>query len=284
MLKVLLPIAILLVSGCSTRTKSSEGEQEYHVDRRNISQSQDGRIRHLVFHYTAVEDAKSLELLTKGQVSAHYLIPAEPEFINGKPIVLQLVPEEMRAWHAGVSDWGSRNSINDTSIGIEIVNSGFTEDVFGDKTWYPFSEKQIYSLSLLAKDIVERNNISPENIIGHSDISPTRKSDPGPLFPWARLAGFGIGAWPDAHTVTKYLAGRSPDTPGDVARIQRVLKQYGYSQIPQSGVLDEETRKNIVAFQMHFRAGNISGAPDVETESIAKALLEKYKGIESTAL
>ncbi|EPN2806541.1 N-acetylmuramoyl-L-alanine amidase [Serratia marcescens] len=282
MKKILLPVVVFLISACSGSEKTDKDERKYYVDASNPSLSQDDRVRHLIFHYTAVDDSKSLELLTKGQVSAHYLIPSEIEFNSRKPVVLQLVPEEKRAWHAGVSSWGNRNSINDTSIGIEIVNKGFTEDMLGDKIWYPFSEKQIYTLSLLAKDIVERNNIPPENVIGHSDVSPLRKSDPGPLFPWRKLADLGIGAWPDESTVKKYLAGRSPYSPSNVSSVQKALRQYGYSGIPQSNILDEETKKIIIAFQMHFRANDISGSPDAETESIAKALLEKYKGIESS--
>lgn len=162
MWKALFPVAILFISGCSTSTQTDEGKRQYYADIKIASQSQDDRIRHLVFHYTAVDDSKSLELLTRGSVSSHYLIPSEPDFINLKPVVLQLVPEDKRAWHAGVSDWGSRSSINDTSIGIEIVNKGFTEDLLGETTWYPFSEKQIYTLSLLAKDVIRRNNIPPK--------------------------------------------------------------------------------------------------------------------------
>jgi len=284
MWKILFLVLVFFVSGCSTNIKQNDTERGYHLDKSKISKSQDARMRHLIIHYTAVDDSESLELLTRGQVSAHYLIPSRPEFINGKPVVLQLVPEGKRAWHAGVSDWGNRSSINDTSIGIEIVNKGFTEDMLGEATWYPFSENQTYTLSLLAKDIVGRNNIPPENVIGHSDISPLRKSDPGPLFPWKKLAELGIGAWPDEYTVKKYLAGRSLGLPSSVSSIQNILSQYGYSKIPQSGVLDFETRKTISSFQMHFRPNDISGNPDAETESIAKALLEKYKGIESSIL
>ncbi|MCU6172541.1 N-acetylmuramoyl-L-alanine amidase, partial [Enterobacter bugandensis] len=108
-----------------------------------------------------------------------------PESLNGKPVVLQLVPESQRAWHAGVSYWQGRNNLNDTSIGIEIVNRGFTERMLR-REWYAYNESQIELIERLTKDIVERYNIDPANVVAHSDIAPLRKSDPGPLFPWKR--------------------------------------------------------------------------------------------------
>ncbi len=228
-------------------------------------------------HYTALDDAASLKALTKGNVSAHYLVNSLPEMRDYKPVILQLVPEEKRAWHAGISSWNGRGNINDTSIGIEIVNPGFTQGMLGDKIWYPFNDKQMDAIALLAKDIIVRNKIDPDNVLGHSDIAPLRKQDPGRLFPWKKLALMGIGAWPDDSTVNKYLAGRDKYSPGDVLEIQKSLKKYGYDKIPQSGVLDEETRTTISAFQMHFRQDDIAGNADAETEAIAKALVEKYR-------
>ncbi|WP_145594431.1 peptidoglycan-binding domain-containing protein, partial [Yersinia aleksiciae] len=107
-------------------------------------------------------------------------------------------------------------------------------------------------------------------------IAPLRKSDPGPLFPWKRLAEQGIGAWPDEATVTKYIDGRNIYDMASVATIQQTLARYGY-KIPQTGILDDETRQVIKVFQMHFRALDFSGVPDVETEAIALALVEKYR-------
>lgn len=233
------------------------------------------RVRFLVLHYTAVGDAESLRLLTQGEVSAHYLIPTHPKKAGGKAIALQLVPEAQRAWHAGVSSWQGRNNLNDTSIGIEIVNLGFTEKMLG-RTWYPYNESQIELIEQLTKDIVQRYNISPSDVVAHSDIAPLRKSDPGPLFPWKRLAEKGVGAWPDDATVAKYIGGRDKKGAASVAVIQQALAAYGY-KIPQNGQLDTETRQVIKAFQMHFRPQDFSGVPDVETEAIALALVEKYR-------
>ncbi|EEQ09803.1 N-acetylmuramoyl-L-alanine amidase [Yersinia mollaretii ATCC 43969] len=270
---------LLLLAGCSSTQNDKPHKLidrgEYKIDTNNPSVAQNDRVRFLVLHYTATDDAESLRLLTQGNVSAHYLVKTHPDTVEGKPVVLQLVPEEQRAWHAGVSDWQGRNSLNDTSIGIEIVNKGFTETMLG-RTWYPYNESQIKLIERLTKDIVERYNIAPTDVVAHSDIAPLRKSDPGPLFPWKRLADQGIGAWPDDATVTKYIDGREIHDTASVAIIQQALARYGY-KIPQSGTLDDETRQVITAFQMHFRAQDFSGTPDVETEAIALALVEKYR-------
>lgn len=270
---------LLLLAGCSNSHRDGSHKLidrgEYKVDTSIPSVAQNTRVRFLVLHYTATDDAESLRLLTQGNVSAHYLVKTHPDNLDGKPIVLQLVPESERVWHAGVSYWHGRNSLNDTSIGIEIVNKGFTEKMLG-RQWYPYNESQIQLIERLTKDIVERYNIDPTDVVAHSDIAPQRKSDPGPLFPWKRLAEQGIGAWPDDATVTKYIDGRNKKDLASVAIIQQALARYGY-QIPQSGELDDETKHVIEAFQMHFRAQDFSGVPDVETEAIALALVEKYR-------
>ncbi|CNH97509.1 N-acetylmuramoyl-L-alanine amidase [Yersinia massiliensis] len=270
---------LLLLAGCSS-TQTHQPHKlidrgDYKIDTNHPSVAQNERVRFLVLHYTAMDDAGSLKVLTEGNVSAHYLVKTHPDNVDGKPVVLQLVPEEKRAWHAGVSDWQGRNSLNDTSIGIEIVNKGFTEKMLG-RTWYPYNESQIELIEHLTKDIVERYDIAPTAVVAHSDIAPLRKSDPGPLFPWKRLAEKGVGAWPDDVTVSQYLNGRNKSDLGSVPIIQKALAKYGY-KIPQSGILDEETRQVIIAFQMHFRAQDFSGNPDAETEAIAQALVEKYR-------
>ncbi|HDL7849795.1 TPA: N-acetylmuramoyl-L-alanine amidase [Yersinia enterocolitica] len=279
MRKLLSTGLLLLLAGCSSSHRDNPHQLidrgEYKVDTSTPSIAQNERVRFLVLHYTATDDAESLRLLTQGDVSAHYLVKTHPESLNGKPVVLQLVPESQRAWHAGVSYWQGRNSLNDTSIGIEIVNRGFTERMLR-REWYPYNESQIELIERLTKDIVERYNIEPANVVAHSDIALLRKSDPGPLFPWKRLATQGIGAWPDDATVTKYIAERNKHDMASVSIIQQTLARYGY-QIPQNGELDDETRQVIKAFQMHFRAQDFSGIPDVETEAIALALVEKYR-------
>ncbi|NDL62677.1 N-acetylmuramoyl-L-alanine amidase [Acerihabitans arboris] len=268
-----LALAILL-AGCADTSRLTD-RGGYRVDTSVSSLNQNARVRYLVMHYTAVNDRRSLELLTRGAGSAHYLAPSVPRVVNGKPVVLRLVPEEKRAWHAGISEWNGRSNLNDTSVGIEIVNPGFTVEA-GGRRWHPFSPNQIELVALLAEDIIRRHQISPDNVVAHSDIAPLRKSDPGPLFPWEQLAGRGIGAWPDRPVVDKYLAGRAPDAPVPVLNLQRALAKYGYS-LPQHGGVDDETTRVVSAFQMHFRPGDISGRADAETEAIAMALLEKYR-------
>lgn len=276
MKKLITVLWVILLSACAATTPPPiVDEGNYYADVTHSSQSQNDRIRFLIFHYTALDDTRSLQVLTTGGVSAHYLIPSTPSLKNGKPVIFQLVPEAKRAWHAGSSDWNGRNNLNDTSVGIEIVNLGFTENQQG-KTWYPFHQSQVNALVLLAKDIIQRYQISPDNVLAHSDIAPLRKFDPGPLFPWKVLAQQGIGAWPDDMTVNKYLASRNFSDLASVASIQEALAKYGY-KIPQTGQLDKETQQVISAFQMHFRPENISGTPDAHTEAIALALVEKYR-------
>ncbi|PHM50044.1 N-acetyl-anhydromuranmyl-L-alanine amidase [Xenorhabdus miraniensis] len=229
----------------------------------------------LVLHYTALDDRRSLQVLTGGKVSAHYLIPSQPKYENEEPIIFQLVSEKERAWHAGKSEWDGYQSLNRYSIGIEIVNCGFKQH-FIKKEWCLYHPSQIDAVIRLAKDIIQRYQIKAVNVVGHSDIAPLRKEDPGPAFPWQLLYEQGIGAWPDHVTVNKHLAGRAPDVPASVLSIQKALAYYGYS-IPQTGLLDDATHKTIQAFQMHFRPSDISGRPDAETEAIALALVEKYR-------
>lgn len=270
-------ILAVVLSGCSMRPAETEARDSYFASHVFKAKGQNERVRFLVMHYTALDDNQSLKTLTKDSVSAHYLVTKELESKQRKPVILQLVDENKRAWHAGVSSWNGRANLNDTSIGIEIVNPGYTDNMLGQRTWYPYSEKQITAISVLAKDIINRYQIAPDNVLGHSDIAPMRKQDPGKLFPWERLAAMGIGAWPDRPTVNKYLAGRSPHAPADVGAIQTLLKQYGYDQIPENGILDEDTRKTLSAFQMHFRPADINGNADAETEAIARTLIEKYR-------
>lgn len=142
------------------------------------------RVRFLVLHYTALDFAASVKALTTGAASAHYLIPAphDPSYkaagFKGQRI-FNLVAEEDRAWHAGVSGWARRDNLNDTSIGIEIVNLARDDD--GVFTFPDYERSQINALKQLAKNILQRYpDMTPKNVVGHSDIAVGRKSDPGP--------------------------------------------------------------------------------------------------------
>lgn len=277
---IILLLTIIWLSGCVNQQLTLKQDKilfkykDYKIDTSHPAQGYNERVRFLVFHYTALDDNESLQLLTTSEVSAHYLIPSYSLHNKGKRVILQLVAENKRAWHAGISEWAGRTNLNDTSIGIEIVNNGFYEGLTG-KIWSPYHKKQVLLLAHLARDIITRYQILPENVVGHSDIAPLRKYDPGPLFPWQWLAQQGIGAWPDTATVTKYLQGKHRWSAGNIVIIQRALANYGYT-IPQTGEEDDNTRRVISAFQMHFRPSNINGVADKETEAIARALVEKY--------
>lgn len=257
---------VSLFTACGTTRKFS-----FFIDKEHPAKSFDSRIRFLVLHYTALDFETSLKVLTQQRVSAHYLVPQTP--LNKKNTLFLLVSEHARAWHAGVSSWQGRNNLNDTSIGIEIVNSGYKDEPEG-RLWFPFTPYQIQMIKELAKDIIDRYEIHPTAIVGHSDIAPGRKQDPGILFPWKQLYQAGIGAWYDEERV-KELHNQLQNQELNILKLQQDLKRYGYA-LEESGVLDEQTQKVIRAFQMHFRPSNHSGVPDTETLAILKNLLEKY--------
>ncbi|WP_259051159.1 N-acetylmuramoyl-L-alanine amidase [Klebsiella sp. BIGb0407] len=236
------------------------------------------RVRFLVIHFTAANFKKSVELLTQGGVSAHYLIPdpSDPSYRekgNTDIKILNLVDEKDRAWHAGVSFWRGRNNLNDTSIGVEIVNLA-TDDGQGHFTFPPFHPQQITAVKQLAANIIQRYpDISPVNVIGHSDIAPGRKSDPGAAFPWQQLSEAGAGAWYDESTKVKYTTQFSQTMPSTDDIISK-LKTYGYDV---AGVTRPSGLKDLIrAFQLHFRPADYSGKIDVETAAILYALVEKY--------
>ena len=261
--------AALLLAGCAGE-KGIVEKEGYQLDTRRQAQAAYPRIKVLVIHYTADDFDSSLATLTDKQVSSHYLVPAVPPRYNGKPRIWQLVPEQELAWHAGISAWRGATRLNDTSIGIELENRGWQKSA-GVKYFAPFEPAQIQALIPLAKDIIARYHIKPENVVAHADIAPQRKDDPGPLFPWQQLAQQGIGAWPDAQRVNFYLAGRAPHTPVDTASLLELLARYGYDVKPD--MTPREQRRVIMAFQMHFRPTLYNGEADAETQAIAEALL-----------
>lgn len=207
----------------------------------------------LILHYTGMASAAAaLDRLTspEARVSAHYLIDEDGT-------TWRLVPEARRAWHAGISCWGGRHDINDRSIGIELVNPGHE---FG---YRDFAEAQMAALEALCRAILARHRVPPRHVLGHSDVAPQRKADPGERFPWRRLAQAGIGFWPEAAP--------GAATPRDIAGVQRLLAAIGY-ETPQSGALDAETRNVVIAFQRHFRPGRCDGEADPETRALIAAL------------
>jgi N-acetylmuramoyl-L-alanine amidase len=236
------------------------------IDRSYTAKGQSSRAKFLVLHYTVSDRNRSVTILTEQVVSAHYLVTDDPT-----PVIYALVDESRQANHAGVSYWKGYTQLNASSIGIEIVNRGFTDGPQG-RIWYPFPPEQVEQIIALVKDIVKRHNIPPENVIGHADIAPTRKQDPGPLFPWKQLADLGLTVKPDAGRVAASLPLYETQLP-DVAWFQQKLARFGY-QVPQSGVLDTETRAVLIAFQMRFRPVSIDGKPDAETAALLDGLVK----------
>ena len=195
----------------------------------------------LVLHYTGMQTGRAaLERLCDpaAEVSAHYLIEEDGT-------ILRLVAEAERAWHAGRSFWRGATGLNARSIGIELVNPGHE---FG---LAPFPEAQLTALIALACEILARHPIPAVNVVGHSDIAPDRKTDPGELFPWQRLASTGVGLWPDP------VPARASDLPDLLVRI-------GY---------DPAAEQAIAAFQRHFRPSRIDNRADDETAALAAGLL-----------
>ncbi len=217
----------------------------------------------LVLHYTGMLDAASaLERLcdrTSG-VSAHYLIDEDGT-------TYRLAPEARRAWHAGASAWGGATDINGRSIGIELANPGH------EHGYRPFPEAQMAALERVAGGAVRRHAIPPRRVVGHSDIAPARKRDPGELFDWARLARRGIGLWPDTAAPVRTGAALGPGDRGHrVAAAQSALAAYGYG-LPATGNYDRATADAVTAFQRHFRPRRIDGVYDAECGALLHALL-----------
>lgn len=249
-------ISVAVLSGCAAPSPGT-----LTIDRSVQAISHSSRVSVVVLHYTVADTPRSLEILSKRNVSSHYLITDEQP-----PRVYQLVDESRRAWHAGESEWYGRSDLNAASIGIEIVNSGPVDD-----GWQPYAPAQIKTLITLLKDIVARHQIHARNVVGHSDIAPQRKQDPGPAFPWKRLAEAGLGRWYDEGRAMQLTEQYRRNGLPPMAVIQEKLRRAGYS-VPSSGVLDTATERVIRAFQMHFRPARHDGKPDAETLAILDTL------------
>jgi N-acetylmuramoyl-L-alanine amidase len=215
----------------------------------------------LVLHYTGMKTgAEALDRLRDpvAKVSSHYMVEEDGR-------IFRLAPEERRAWHAGVSYWKGDRNINGVSIGVEIVNPGHE---FG---YRPFPDDQIAAVIALVGDIRTRWQIPDDRIVGHSDVAPDRKDDPGELFPWKQLAEAGHGLWVEA-----------PPAPGlplaegtegvEVFALQAGLTRLGYD-LPPSGKFDAATKAVVTAFQRHWRQDKVDGIADGATRAQLIALL-----------
>jgi len=217
----------------------------------------------ILLHYTGMPGADSaLDWLCRedSQVSCHYFV-----FEDGR--VLQLVPEERRAWHAGKGSWKSCTDINSCSIGIEIANDGHPGGL------PDFPAAQIDAVVALCKDIIERRNIRPERVLGHSDVAPVRKVDPGEKFPWKRLAEDGVGHYVDPTPLGSGRFFQLGEEGQPIQALQTMLSLYGYATAI-TGVFDERTKGDVEAFQRHFRQERVDGIADMSTIETLHRLLK----------
>lgn len=215
----------------------------------------------LILHYTGMQDARAaLQRLchAESEVSAHYLV-----FEDGG--IVQCVPEERRAWHAGAASWHGVEDINSHSIGIEIANPGH------DWGYPDFPAPQIAAVIALCRDIISRHPIASERVLGHSDVAPLRKRDPGEKFPWAELNAAGIGHWVEPATLAEGAVLDVGDEGANVAAFNDDLRLYGYAA-PEGDTFDAATGAVVRAFQRHFHQSRVDGIADAGTRETLKRL------------
>ncbi|MCE3232232.1 MAG: N-acetylmuramoyl-L-alanine amidase [Rickettsiaceae bacterium] len=225
----------------------------------------DTKIDMLVMHYTGMKTGQeAFERLCDpaAKVSAHYIVYEDGSIVN-------LVKDEKRAWHAGISCWRGISALNDTSIGIEIVNPGH------EWGYRQFPAEQMEAVLTLSKDLIERHEIEARNVVGHSDIAPGRKEDPGELFDWEWLAKNGVGLWPRVGRV--WRGGDILVQPGkedvDVARIQKMLADYGY-HIRVDGFYGPKTEYIVKGFKRHFVPEQVNVSWDKLADARMRTLLK----------
>ncbi len=221
----------------------------------------------LLMHYTGMTCAKkAVDWLSRpeAKVSCHYVI-------DNDGVITQMVAEESRAWHAGLSHWAGEDDINSASIGIEIQNPGH-DDGYPD-----FPPAQMEAVLKLSRDIVARHNIRPERVLGHSDVAPERKMDPGEKFDWKWLYDNGVGLWVEPEPLGVLIADVSHRPSREtVAQGQALLKEFGY-HIEVTGEEDKHSRCVFRAFQRHFRPQRIEGSVDHSSIATAERLLAAIK-------
>lgn len=218
----------------------------------------------LLLHYTGMDSAKgALRWLCceESGVSCHYFV-----FEDGR--IVQLLPESARAHHAGVSCWHGDRDINSRSIGVEIANAGHSTDLLP-----PFPDVQMDAVLRLSKDIISRNDIVPHRVLGHSDVAPGRKQDPGENFNWTWLAQHGVGHFVVPSPIAEGSVLAPGDAGEDVRHLQAQLTRYGYDIEPR-GHYDEWTTTVVAAFQRHFRQERVDGIADRSTRETLGGLID----------
>jgi N-acetylmuramoyl-L-alanine amidase len=270
-------LAVLALAGCGTTSSKTAGSPAEVVITVNpklsviqgpASAAVEARkqpIAILVLHHTASSLPSALDSLqgrSKGHmVGVHYLVSDE----QPKARIFRMCPDSLAAYHAGKSAWGKFESLNQSSLGIEIVNY--------DGNVHPYPKPQVEAVLALAQHLVTTHRIPPENVVAHSDIAVGRKIDPGSLFPWEYFAANGVGAWPDAKDVQVFRILLKSKKLAN-ADIQQLLRTYGYR-------LDDNSDKTLglalESFQRHFRGAKVDGLADDETVAILQALVKKYR-------
>ncbi|QND70164.1 N-acetylmuramoyl-L-alanine amidase [Tardiphaga robiniae] len=216
----------------------------------------------IVLHYTGMPDPEGAiaRLCSAGtDVSAHYIV-----LEDGR--IVQTVPEAKRAWHAGVGFWAGEEDINSCSIGIEIINRGH------DWGYPDFPSRQIAAVTALCRGIMLRHDLQPHRVLGHSDVSPSRKKDPGEKFPWHSLANSGVGHWVMPAPIVRGETMKLGTAGDDVLALQHALARYGYG-IETDGQYNAPTMEVVTAFQRHFRPERVDGLVDHSTLTTLQALL-----------
>lgn len=226
----------------------------------------DTKLQFLILHYTGMDTAEAaLQRLadTEAKVSSHYVVCEDGT-------IVQMVREQDRAWHAGAGTWCGLDDINSRSVGIEIVNQG------GIGNYPDFPEEQIKGVIALCKEIIARHAIELRYILGHSDIAPQRKEDPGEKFSWGALYHEGIGLWVEPTPIRDGRFMNKGESGQPVEAFQAMLSLYGYD-VPMNGVFDEETENVTRAFQRHFRPEKVDGVADFSTVDTLRNLLGQLK-------
>lgn len=216
----------------------------------------------ILLHYTGMPTPEgALEWLCcdESQVSSHY-------FVHENGDIVQLVAEQRRAWHAGKSVWHGESDINSLSIGIEIANAGHP----GGLSEYP--KAQIEAVIELCRDCGQRWSITPERVLGHSDVAPRRKLDPGEKFPWNDLYQGGVGHWVEPTPITGGRFFQRGDQGQPVEALQSMLSLYGYGT-EITGEFSDKMAGELEAFQRHFRPGRVDGIADFSTIDTLHRLL-----------
>jgi N-acetylmuramoyl-L-alanine amidase len=231
----------------------------------NINKRKPNQIKFIIFHYTGMKsESEAIERLTsiKSKVSSHYLIKN-----NGEIVVM--VPDLYEAWHAGMSSWKNFKSLNKSSIGIEISNPGYNFN------YKKFSKKQIQSIKDLSKFLIKKYKIDKKNILGHSDIAPDRKKDPGEKFPWKYLAKFKIGKWHSLSQKTLLKNRGKKTTSIDKRNFFINLSKIGYSFKNLKRIKKDKFFNLLIrAFQRRFRQELINSKIDQECLLISQNLLK----------